>query len=67
MRFLTEDPWARLSRIREDVPNTLFQILLHGVNGVRYKNYPDNIVRYLVRQAARGGIDIFRVFAQRMS
>ncbi|TCQ25048.1 pyruvate carboxylase [Rhizobium sp. PP-CC-3G-465] len=62
MRFLTEDPWDRLARIREDAPNLLLQMLLRGANGVGYKNYPDNVVKYFVRQAAREGIDVFRVF-----
>ena len=62
MRFLTEDPWERLARIREGAPNLLLQMLLRGANGVGYKNYPDNVVKYFVRQAAKGGIDVFRVF-----
>ncbi|WP_173933632.1 pyruvate carboxylase [Chelativorans sp. Marseille-P2723] len=62
MRFLTEDPWERLSRIREAAPNLLLQMLLRGANGVGYTNYPDNVVRYFVQQAASGGIDLFRVF-----
>ncbi|MDB5523305.1 MAG: pyruvate carboxylase [Rhizobium sp.] len=62
MRFLTEDPWERLALIRENAPNFLLQMLLRGANGVGYKNYPDNVVKYFVRQAARGGIDLFRVF-----
>nr|WP_316656900.1 pyruvate carboxylase [uncultured Gellertiella sp.] len=62
MRFLTEDPWDRLSRVREAAPNLLLQMLLRGANGVGYKNYPDNVVKYFVRQAAKGGIDLFRVF-----
>ncbi|MDO6967072.1 pyruvate carboxylase [Rhizobium alvei] len=62
MRFLTEDPWERLSLIRESAPNFLLQMLLRGANGVGYKNYPDNVVKYFVRQAAKGGIDLFRVF-----
>ena len=62
MRFLTEDPWERLSLVREGAPNLLLQMLLRGANGVGYKNYPDNVVKYFVRQAARGGIDVFRVF-----
>ena len=62
MRFLTEDPWERLSLVREAAPNLLLQMLLRGANGVGYKNYPDNVVKYFVRQAARGGIDVFRVF-----
>lgn len=62
MRFLTEDPWERLSLIREGAPNLLLQMLLRGANGVGYKNYPDNVVKHFVRQAASGGIDLFRVF-----
>jgi len=62
MRFLTEDPWERLSLIREGAPNLLLQMLLRGANGVGYTNYPDNVVKYFVRQAAWGGIDLFRVF-----
>ncbi|MEO3389083.1 pyruvate carboxylase [Mesorhizobium sp. CAU 1741] len=62
MRFLTEDPWERLARVREGAPNLLLQMLLRGANGVGYTNYPDNVVRYFVRQAAEGGIDLFRVF-----
>jgi pyruvate carboxylase len=62
MRFLTEDPWERLALIREGAPNILLQMLLRGANGVGYKNYPDNVVKFFVRQAAKGGIDLFRVF-----
>lgn len=62
MRFLTEDPWERLALIRENAPSFLLQMLLRGANGVGYKNYPDNVVKYFVRQAAKGGIDLFRVF-----
>ncbi|MDF1633210.1 pyruvate carboxylase [Mycoplana sp. MJR14] len=62
MRFLTEDPWERLAMVREGAPNLLLQMLLRGANGVGYKNYPDNVVKYFVRQAAKGGIDVFRVF-----
>ncbi|CUX24461.1 MULTISPECIES: pyruvate carboxylase [Agrobacterium] len=62
MRFLTEDPWERLALIREGAPNLLLQMLLRGANGVGYKNYPDNVVKYFVRQAAKGGVDLFRVF-----
>ncbi|MBX3532214.1 MAG: pyruvate carboxylase, partial [Rhizobiaceae bacterium] len=62
MRFLTEDPWERLSKVREAAPNILLQMLLRGANGVGYTNYPDNVVKHFVRQAAAGGIDLFRVF-----
>jgi pyruvate carboxylase len=62
MRFLTEGPWERLTWIRERTPNILLQMLLRGANGVGYTNYPDNVVKFFVRQAAAGGVDLFRVF-----
>jgi len=62
MRFLKEDPWARLSQLRSAVPNLLFQMLLRASNAVGYTNYPDNVVRAFVQEAARNGIDLFRVF-----
>jgi len=62
LRFLREDPWARLTKLRNAVPNILFQMLLRASNAVGYANYPDNVVKYFVRQAAREGIDLFRVF-----
>jgi pyruvate carboxylase len=62
MRFLKEDPWARLGHLRAAIPNIAFQMLLRASNAVGYTNYPDNVVRYFVRQAAQQGIDIFRVF-----
>ena len=62
LRFLKEDPWLRLSRLREAVPNVMFQMLLRSSNAVGYTNYADNVVRYFVQQAAANGIDLFRVF-----
>ena len=62
MRFLKECPWERLRTLREKVPNILFQMLLRGANGVGYTNYPDNVVRQFVHQAAESGVDVFRVF-----
>ena len=62
MRFLREDPWERLTLIREKLPNILTQMLLRGSNGVGYTNYPDNVVRYFVKQAAASGMDVFRIF-----
>ena len=62
LRFLKEDPWARLSRLREAMPNVLLQMLLRAANAVGYTNYPDNVVEYFVERAAAGGIDLFRVF-----
>jgi pyruvate carboxylase len=62
MRFLKEDPWERLAAIKEGVPNILLQMLLRSANAVGYKNYPDNVVRTFVAQAAATGVDLFRVF-----
>ncbi|UCV17757.1 pyruvate carboxylase [Ferribacterium limneticum] len=62
MRFLKEDPWARLVQLRQAVPNILFQMLLRASNAVGYTNYSDNVVRYFVKQAAENGMDVFRVF-----
>ncbi|MFY8031394.1 MAG: pyruvate carboxylase, partial [Devosia sp.] len=62
MRFLNEDPWERLAAVREGAPNILTQMLLRGSNGVGYTNYPDNVVKFFVQQAAKGGVDIFRIF-----
>ncbi|MDP3842737.1 MAG: pyruvate carboxylase [Oxalobacteraceae bacterium] len=62
LRFLKEDPWDRLSQLRQRVPNILFQMLLRASNAVGYTNYPDNVVQHFVAQAAKGGVDVFRVF-----
>ena len=61
-RFLHESPWQRLDMLREKIPNIPFQMLLRGSNAVGYANFPDNVVREFIREAARSGIDIFRVF-----
>jgi len=53
---------GRLALIRAKVPNILTQMLLRGANGVGYTNYPDNVVRHFVTQAAKAGMDIFRIF-----
>jgi pyruvate carboxylase len=62
MRFLLEDPWQRLRRLREAIPNICFQMLLRASNAVGYTAYPDNAVREFVKEAAGQGIDIFRIF-----
>nr|WP_285614385.1 pyruvate carboxylase [Bacillus badius] len=61
-RFLKEDPWKRLTALREKVPNVLFQMLLRASNAVGYTNYPDNVIREFVDQSAASGIDVFRIF-----
>ena len=62
LRFLNEDPWERLRKIREAMPNTKLQMLLRGQNILGYKHYPDDIVRRFVRASVRNGIDIIRIF-----
>ncbi len=62
MRFLHEDPWQRLRELREIVPNICFQMLLRASNAVGYTSYPDNVVREFTLEAARQGIDVFRIF-----
>ena len=62
MRFLYEDPWLRLRQMREQVPNICFQMLLRASNAVGYTSYPDNVVREFTLEAARQGIDVFRIF-----
>ena len=61
-RYLLEDPWVRLARLRESIPNICFQMLLRASNAVGYSAYPDNVVQAFIREAAEQGIDIFRVF-----
>ncbi|HET7757596.1 MAG TPA: pyruvate carboxylase, partial [Steroidobacteraceae bacterium] len=62
LRFLGEDPWERLSALRERLPNLLLQMLLRSANAVGYANYPDNVVRFFIARAAARGIDVFRIF-----
>ncbi|MCH2026311.1 MAG: pyruvate carboxylase, partial [Verrucomicrobiales bacterium] len=62
MRFLKEDPWQRLTQLREKIPNILFQMLFRGSNAVGYSNYPDNVVKGFVNHASERGMDIFRIF-----
>ena len=61
-RFLNEDPWIRLKKLRKLMPNTLFQMLFRGSNAVGYQNYPDNVIKEFITVAAREGIDVFRIF-----
>ena len=62
LRFLNEDPWERLRKIRAAMPNTKLQMLLRGQNILGYKHYSDDVVRRFVRAAVRNGIDIIRIF-----
>ncbi|CAG8543880.1 4955_t:CDS:10, partial [Cetraspora pellucida] len=62
MRFLYEDPWDRLMKLRKLVPNIPFQMLLRGANAVGYTSYPDNVIYDFCRKAKEHGVDIFRIF-----
>jgi pyruvate carboxylase len=62
MRFLYEDPWDRLRKMRKAVPNIPFQMLLRGANGVAYSSLPDNAIFHFCEQAKKSGVDIFRIF-----
>ncbi|MFB7639680.1 pyruvate carboxylase [Peribacillus butanolivorans] len=61
-RFLKENPWERLRKLREKIPNVLFQMLFRGSNAVGYSNYPDNLIRAFVKESVQSGIDVFRIF-----
>lgn len=62
LRYLNEDPWERLRKIRAKMPNTKLQMLLRGQNLLGYKHYPDDVVRKFVQKAVANGIDIIRIF-----
>lgn len=62
LRFLNEDPWERLRKIREATKNTKLQMLLRGQNILGYKHYADDVVEYFVQKAVANGIDIIRIF-----
>ena len=62
LRFLDEDPWERLHKIKKAMPDTKLQMLLRGQNLLGYKHYPDDVVRKFVELSVKGGIDILRIF-----
>jgi oxaloacetate decarboxylase alpha subunit len=62
VRFLNEDPWDRLRRIREKAKNTKLQMLLRAQNLLGYKHYADDVVDYFVQKSIANGIDIIRIF-----
>ena len=62
LRYLNEDPWERLRKIRKACPNTKLQMLLRGQNLLGYKHYPDDVVRLFVKKSVENGIDIIRIF-----
>ena len=62
MRFLNEDPWERLRKIKAVAKNTKLQMLLRGQNLLGYKHYADDLVEYFVQKAIANGMDIIRIF-----
>ncbi len=62
LRFLGEDPWRRLERLREAMPNICIQMLLRGRNTVGYTPYPEQVTNSFIKEAAKTGVDIFRIF-----
>ena len=62
VRFLKEDPWERLSKLRKALPNSRIQMLLRGQNLLGYRHYSDDVVRAFVQKSADNGVDVFRIF-----
>ena len=62
LRYLNEDPWERLRKIRAKMPNTKLQMLLRGQNVLGYAHYPDDFVKLFVQKAVENGIDVIRIF-----
>ncbi|MCL1955123.1 MAG: hypothetical protein FWF61_04270, partial [Brevinematales bacterium] len=62
IRFLNEDPWERLKKLKKALPNTKIMMLLRGQNLLGYRHYADDVVAKFVEYAAKDGIDIFRIF-----
>ena len=62
LRYLNEDPWERLRKIRKACPNTKLQMLLRGQNLLGYKHYPDDVVRMFVKKSVENGINVIRIF-----
>ncbi|MGI9229863.1 MAG: sodium-extruding oxaloacetate decarboxylase subunit alpha [Gammaproteobacteria bacterium] len=62
IRFLGEDPWERLRKLKEAMPNTPQQMLLRGQNLLGYRHYADDVVKKFVERAAANGVDVFRIF-----
>ena len=62
LRYLNEDPWERLRKLRKALPNTSLQMLLRGQNLLGYRQYPDDVVREFVKKSIKNGINIIRIF-----
>lgn len=62
IRFLNEDPWERLRKLHQKMPNTKIMMLLRAQNLLGYRHYADDVVEKFVETAAKNGIDVFRIF-----
>jgi len=62
IRYLNQDPWERLNKLKEAIPNTPLQMLERAMNVVAYRNFPDDIVKKFVYLAKKNGCDVFRIF-----
>ena len=62
IRYLNEDPWERLRKLKEAMPNTPLQMLERAMNIVAYWNFPDDVVHKFIYLAKKNGCDIFRIF-----
>ncbi len=62
VRYLREDPWDRLKKLRKALPNSRIQMLLRGQNLLGYRHYSDDVVRAFIKQSADNGVDVFRIF-----
>ena len=62
VRYLKEDPWERLKKLRKALPNSRIQMLLRGQNLLGYRHYSDDVVRAFVQKSADNGVDVFRIF-----
>ena len=62
IRFLKEDPWERLRKLKQALPNTPLQMLLRGQNLLGYRHYSDDVVKEFIKLSAKNGIDVFRIF-----
>ena len=61
-RYLNQDPWERLNKLKEAIPNTPLQMLERAMNVVAYRNFPDDIVNKFIYLAKKNGVDNFRIF-----
>ncbi|MFM9834681.1 MAG: sodium-extruding oxaloacetate decarboxylase subunit alpha [Methylophilaceae bacterium] len=62
VRFLKEDPWERLKKLRKALPNSQINMLLRGQNLLGYRHYSDDVVHAFVKLSANAGVDVFRIF-----